>query len=322
MDNRITKKRLSDFLSYEWILIIITVVAAIVLLELFFTFLKVKTTPGQRFNYYYDENVYSDNDGVFIGTVNKGDTFSYDIREVSGEALSGDYNVLSVRLSTGDGDVIFTDNYEKQSGDGTTARVKTIIDSYGMFTFGGGNDEDGILFSAKKYLSEFLKEGEINPTVYANLDENKIIANFNERTKKERIYRNDLNAGLISSENEKERIKKLCEEVAFFEKVVEYDKTLNADDSIFYSYKKGEQTVNNGGKAPLGYEESYAKNYGINLSRLGEKARNTFRVKGDYSADVIVLAFDFRKQATDLQYETLSFINSIIRNYADFINLL
>ena len=64
------------------------------------------------------------------------------------------------------------------------------------------------------------------------------------------------------------------------------------------------------------------KNYGLNVSKLGEKARNAFYVKDDLAADVIVVAFDFRKQALDLQYETLSFINSVIRNYADFAESL
>lgn len=322
MDNRITKKRLSDFLSYEWILMIITVVVSIIVLELLFSFFKVKTTAGQRFNYYYDENVSAANDGVFLSTVKEGGVFSYDIREISSEALTSDYNVLSIRLSTGDGDAVFTDDKEIQSGDATTSRVKTIIDSYDVFTLGDENDEESLVFNSIKYLSGFLSEGKTDPTVYDNLDEDKIAANFSERTKKERVYKNDLRAGLISLEDEKARIKKLCEEVAFFEKVVFYDKTRPADQSIFYTYKKGEQTVNNGGDKPYNYDERVDKKFGLNLSRLGEKARNAFFVKSEDAADVIVLAFDFRKEATDLQYETLSFINSLIRNYADFINLL
>lgn len=320
MDNRITKKRLSDLLSYDWILIIVVAVAAIILMELLFTFTSVRTTEGQRFNYFYDENVSSDNDGVFIETVNRNNLFSFDIKEISSEALTSDYNVLSVRLSTYDGDVIFTDTFDSGE-EGASVRAKTIIDGFKMFTFGDDTDEESILYNAKKYLSGFLADGKTDVSDYANLDENKISENFNVRAG-ERVYRNDINAGLISVKDEYARIKKLCEEVAYFQKVLDYDKT-RGDDSIFYSYKRFEQAAANGEEVPTEYEQAAPKNYGINLTKLGEKARNTFYVRNkNNSAAVVVLAFDFKAQIPDLQYETLSFINAIIRNYADFADLL
>ena len=55
MDNKLTKKRLSDFLAYEWILTIIIAVAAIVVWELVYTMSAVRLTVGQAFKYYYDE---------------------------------------------------------------------------------------------------------------------------------------------------------------------------------------------------------------------------------------------------------------------------
>ena len=324
MDSRITKKRLSEFLSYEWIFMIVVAVAAIIVMELLFTVISVRTTEGQRFNYFYDENVSSKYDETFYEIINR-NTFSFDVKEISSESLTSDYNVLSVRLTTNDGDAIFTDTFDSGSDGNPSIRANTIIDSYKMFTFGDDTDEESILYSAKEYLSKFLAAGKTDPTDYANLDESKIAARFDARTKKERVYRNDINAGRISVSDEYDRIKKLCEEVSYFEKVLNYDKTRADGDSIFYSYKRFEQTVINAGgeNKPNGYDESIAKNYGINITKLGEKAKRAFAVKDtELVADVVVLAFDFKSVIPDLQYETLSFINSIIRNYADFADAL
>lgn len=325
MDNRITKKRLSDFLSYEWIVIIIVSAIAIVAAELISTIVSVRTTAGQRFDYFYDENVSPLEDSALYEKLSG--VFSYDVREVKSETLTSDYNVLSVRLTTGDGDVIFTDTYEKAESDGKTyVRAKTIIDSYRFFTFGDESDEESLLHYALKYLSGFLKEGETeegetDPTVYDNLDQSKIERNFNFRAT-DRIYKNDLRAGKISVKDENERIKKLCEEVSYFKKIIDYDKTLG-DDSIFYSYKQGEQFVLNGGEKSDGYDARVQKKYGLNLSKLGEKAKNAFslRERGK-EGDVIALAFDFRTGIPDLQYETISFINCVVKNYADFADSL
>ena len=57
MDNKITKTRLSNFLSYEWILLIILTVAAIVVWELVYTMTSVRLTVGQQYKIYYDEEL-------------------------------------------------------------------------------------------------------------------------------------------------------------------------------------------------------------------------------------------------------------------------
>ena len=99
MDNRITKPRLSNFLAYEWLLILLTFALAILGWEVLFTVGKVKLTEGQAFYYYYDMNVSANDDGFrnYLG-----DTFSYDILEVRGEKIpseSIDVDVLTVKYS-------------------------------------------------------------------------------------------------------------------------------------------------------------------------------------------------------------------------------
>ena len=181
MDNKLTKKRLSDYLSYEWILMIIVVAALIVVWELVYTVSAVRLTSGQQFRYYYDENIYSGNDANFYDLLegeNGEKTFSYDVLSAGYEALNSQYNVLSVRLSVYEGDAIFTDSTEDENG---SSRMKNTVDGYSMYTF-THLEEDGI-----NYLSSFLKdeyaglsfaEKKVKVYDYNNLDESKIDAQW------------------------------------------------------------------------------------------------------------------------------------------------
>ena len=83
MDNKLTKKRLSDFLSYEWIIILVAIIAAIFVLELIYTVSATRITTGQKFTFYLDQDIYtyesSDKD-IFdllgVNTGENGKTFS------------------------------------------------------------------------------------------------------------------------------------------------------------------------------------------------------------------------------------------------------
>lgn len=316
MDNKLTKKRLSDFLAYEWILTIIVAAAAIIVWELVYTVSAVRLTTGQSFKFYYDENVASLGDGYFYEMLSD-DVFSYDVKELSSESLSSSYNVLSTRLSVFEGDVIFTDCVAKEDGN---VRAAELVDQYGY-------NYERLLSDAKSYLSAFLKtEGE-NPLVYENLDENKIIANFNARAKK-RVYKNSLRAGEISFNDELDRIKKLCAETSDFERLLSCGK-----EGLFYRYTRYEQSAKNASdKDKAAYETLVGKEkdagrenavYGIDLGVLtGGKNSVTKYVKRAGEADasgVTILVFDFKSEQEDLQYEAISFINAIVRDCSDIL---
>ena len=57
MDSKITKKRLSGFMAYEWIVTLVVAVLIIVLWDLYYTIAKVELTPGQHFKVYLDTGV-------------------------------------------------------------------------------------------------------------------------------------------------------------------------------------------------------------------------------------------------------------------------
>lgn len=311
MDNKLTKKRLSDFLAYEWILMIIAAIGAIIVWELVYTTSAVRLTTGQSFKFYFDENVASVGDGTFYGTLVDDGAFSYDVKELTSESLTSEYNVLSTRLSVYEGDVIFTDY--TQAEEGSDVRAKTLVDSYGY-------NYERLLSDAKAYLSGFYTDG--------NLDEAKIQAHFNERAGK-RVYKNSLKAGEISVQDEIDRIKKLEKDVADFERLLSSDV-----ENLFFRYTKYEQSLETAEeKSKQTYADLVAKEkeqgrenaaYGLNLGALKNgKTDVTEYVKlaGTSSADgVTLLVFDFKSEQEDLQYEAIGFINCIVRNCSNVLS--
>ena len=197
MDNKITKRRLSDFLAYEWILMIIIAVIAMVAWELVYTIGSVRLTVGQEFKMYYDQNVNGAGMSKLYDLV--GDKLSYDVLQFSTEGLDSSYNVLSIRLSIQEGDVIITDNKEAaEEATDKSIRAKTIVDQMNGYSY------EKMLNDAKTYLRDnFLKDSEktvddynANPTAdldlatnYDKLDESKIEARFRLRMVKDNRFR-------------------------------------------------------------------------------------------------------------------------------------
>lgn len=300
MDNKITKTRLSNYLSYEWIMIIVIVIVAIVAWELIYTMAGVRLSTGQTFKYYYDETVYSSNDVALYDLFKVGQedgTFSYDVLDVGSESLTSEYNVLSVRLSTQDGDAIITDiNVGEEEG--AVSRAEEILNSCSIY------DLDSLYDDARSYLAGFLKEKDNDPLDYDNLDESLIEANFRERMKKDNRFRKE-EQKLRGIEQEKIRIKRLCAEVADYKKFLD-----NADSSLFYYHTLNEQ---------LG-----EKRYGIMTENLTDGkllASNYFRNRTDGSSSgVIIMIFNFKSYQPDLQFETISFVNTVLRNFSDILS--
>ena len=339
MDSKITKSRLSNFLSYEWILMIVVAVLAIFGWELIYTTAAVRISDGQKFVYYYDKGVSGLNPKTFDEMLDDNDTFSYDIlykayEQMSDETASGGYDVLTLRLSLPEGDAIFCDTNQDEKT--KMSRANTLIDTYSIY------DVESLLKNAKKYLSALLKDEFVTGSAeeiaetdvmldYANLDENKISDLFYTRLKGD----NRLREGSVSPENEKARIKKLCEETAFFQKVLTFDETVTSEESIFYSYRKYEQAYTvyeNKEDYKEAYENSVVKKYGLKIDALknlygkdGEteaknNAENFFSIKSERSLNgVIALVFNFsdgNDGIYDLQFESISFLNTIIRSFS------
>jgi len=329
MDNKLTKRRFSDFMSYEWILMLIVAVVAIVVWELAYTIGSVRLSVGQQFKYYYDETISSATSNDFYSLLVEDETFSYDVIELDYEALTADYNVLSVRLSIQEGDILVTDS--KKPEDGSTGsqryiRAKTAVDThdYNIYSL------DLMLSDACSYLKGFLKDGATgeNPELsYDNLDEGKIESYFLERMKKDNRFRK-AEEKAVGIALEKQRIKKLTEEVSDFKKFLD-----TAPEEAFFRYTKFEQSamLAEEKEKPM-FETALQREidegrenarYGINAVALtgGEHDPSEFfKMKdADTAKDVVIMAFNFLSYQPHLQFETISFMNTVIRACSDFI---
>ena len=330
MDNRLTKKRISDLLSYEWIFMIIVCVISIVFWELAYAFGSVKLTAGQHFRYYFDYTIYPTSNTDLKRELVYKNTFSYDILKLSSEAISQDYNVLADRLSIQEGDVIFTDvvgldKYKEvvAKGEIPEARVRafSIIDTidYKIASI------DVMLENAKKYLEDNFFDDDYNQATdgygSGNIDDAKVRSVFLSRNGSDNRFRttDSINQGV---EQEKARIVKLCENVVFMQDFI--DNPDNSDAIIRYT-KHSQNFEFTKNSLPNNYQ-TWMQNeiaqgrgddvYAINLGKLmgGKNISNFMQYKlGDDLNDIVIMAFEFTSYQPHLQYESLSFICSTIK---------
>ncbi|MBE7087404.1 MAG: hypothetical protein E7369_03795 [Clostridiales bacterium] len=341
MDNRITKSRLSNFFAYEWIALVAIAVCAIFLWELIYTMAGVRLTTGQQFKYYYDETLYSQNKETLRSTLIDDDTFSYDVLEISHEALTSEYNVLSTRLTVQEGDAIFTDIIPTavEGSEYKARRANQMIDAYQMFAF------EDLVESAKRYLFKFIDDTKVGNVAFDeagdlmltfdNLSAQKIKDNFLSRMRKDNRFRKDAEKEQ-GIKDETARIEKLCVEVLFLQTELEKDALRSEDDKYFYRYRRFEYSVNVGSEEDkASYTDEYAeeveKSYGLKIENLvpatgQSKLKNTdyFMVRDSSYAqrgadDVVALIFDFESYQPDLQFETICFLNSLIRIFTETV---
>ena len=301
MDNKITKKRLSDMFAYEWIIIAAVILAAIFLLEFIYSTFSVKLTTGQQFRIFYDINV-SDKNGDDLESllINK-NTFSFDVLDVDSEKADDTGNVLSARNTLGMGDVIVTDAAKKNER--ASSRAEVIYNAFKMYSV------DKLLSDAENYLKS-LKSTESGGATYAELDEELIAQGFNDRLGGDNRFRTEEEKA-SGIEQEKQRIKKLTETYADLKTLSEIDnqRKLSGEERIFYSVQ-----VENVGEVRCG----------INAESLtGGKtpASKFFFIDGDRisAKNVVIMFFDRYEDTSDykgkgaLQFETISFISTVVR---------
>ena len=137
MDNKLTKKRLSDFLSYDWIIMLVVIVAAIVLWELVYTIAAVRLTEGQNFKYYYDVNMYAGNDAAFYSLITEDEDDPLVFVEYMGD----------FRINTNEVDVVFT---QESAGVFTSEQGICAAALKAMSLYNGGGFDPGTITLTKK----------------------------------------------------------------------------------------------------------------------------------------------------------------------------
>ena len=321
MDAKITKKRLSRLLSYDWIKIVALCVAAILVWSLIFTMTATKITAAQQFtvfNYTYNgvfkTSFYSHYSNAF-----RDDTFSYEVLEINSQdlAASGEenaYTLLETRLSTGEGDVMFIPHIDDpntkieptEEGGEVTYPYKHTETFFNVW-YNYVADVDEYLDSLRQYLSDYYANGD-----YKNgaLNEQKVIEDFDARVKRNKDKRfrkaKDLESGRGA---ELDRIQKYADALAQFEEYLE----IGLIEFVPLEVKSKEGKVIRSG------------NFAVNLCPDKEKMGNltdfayyNVDIDGDgvkeSAENMCVMFFDLKDVEDTFEYESLLYITSVIEN--------
>lgn len=184
MDARITKSRLANLLSYDWLKIVIAVAVSIVGLALVFSLVSTRPTNAQYFTVYVREDLSVGKDfSSMADTLKEKDVFSYDTLDVRVESFSGNEYAgaaFSARRAAGEGTVmLLSDNriYETDDeGNFVTDEetgepiVQTESELY-AYAFGsavtdpeavagGAIDTEAYLVWCEQYLAGFYEDGD------------------------------------------------------------------------------------------------------------------------------------------------------------------
>ncbi len=332
MDNKITKNRISEFLSYDWLKSIFIILAVIIAWEFIYAFTSVKLTAGQDFKIFFDQNVLELDANGLKTKLKNNSVLSYDVLSIDDESFNSDQNLLSIRLEVEEGDILFTDNVVRPETSGgktyDVVRAHTIVDNYGIYCF------EDLLKDAKNYLKTYFLKDDATityPIDKSNIADDKVESVFRQRMKGDNRFRSEEQI-LGGIDLEKQRVEKLIDDTNFFEYFL-----VNADKDIFLTYTKYTQLASfnpdrsdyqdlyNGEIALRG--EGNKMTYGIDLGKLngGDKNSSTLVKTTDAQGkllgsaeNVIMMVIDQKLYQEHLQYETISFFRYIIENYSNF----
>ena len=332
MDNKITRRRLYNLMSYEWVAIIVFILVAIFTWEILYGIFGVKLTVGQQYKYFYDINVSDQTDLDFVVFLEDKKVFSYDLVKIEAESLFAENDLLTTRLSSQEGDAIFTDIDKDDKTN--EIRANSLIDNENVLVC----DFEKLLKDARIYLSGYLKdqfsalsdEEKLEKTKdVSNISEEKILQGFNNRLGKDNRYRTqELKAEGFNLE--KERIYKLVKDANDFEYLLSVGDELD----LFHRYTRYSQSLSLAKEdyAKERYQGLYDRQvqngkenliYALKLENLKGGEKNTSEVfKLDKenvatSESVVLMVFDFVYYQQDLQFESISLINAIVENCSD-----
>ncbi len=329
MDNRFTKKRIANLLAYDWIKMIAIICGIVIVWALAFTIGAPRASTGQVFDVYYFNGSgnfqYTKTPSEFCEEFKNQKVFSYDILDFGTREITSDMyaEILMTSTSVQEGDIMITvDTLHKLDKNDSPFRI--FVDGYGGVLY----SYDQLVIDAKQYclVNGFVVE--TSAGVYA-LDEQKITNHFATRMAKDPRFKKvggeRYNEGVLQ---EIQRIKSVWNNALMLEEC------MATHPEICYSYTRYTQAKQ---ASPEDYSgEEYANEveriYGINLGKLlggetqvtSEFAYTLTDENGEVtsvSADgIIMCVYNYKIHQEDLQYETIAFVNAMIKRYSNFLN--
>ncbi len=334
MDIKINSKRIKNLLSYDWIKIILSIIAGIIVWSLLFTTLGTRITVGQEFYFHTYDNVFTagsvERNQEVLDNIKKKGYFSYDLLKLSTSNIvsAGQYSasyMLSLKRSTNEGDVmiISDERAEAKTEKAEQADIISLVNSYYFY------DIETLLKSAKDYCinNDFVVEKldgswAINEEAIKDYFLNTRIVGKGKGNYR-KTYRTAQQKAM-GVQNEYNRIKLLYENYLYVSTAIE--KAIKADNDFLWY---GElYTYDSLGKKVEDLTE--IKPFGIDLYKLNQpfledstvpKVEDTWFTYADgvpTAEGLVACVFDFHSEQEDLQYETLGFLRYLIETYSRY----
>lgn len=299
MDAKITKQRLGNLLSYDWLKILVSIAVAVVLLTLFFTMVGTRPSRAQTFTVYSHADLMKGSDfSTLESSLEKKEAFSYEILSIEAESFHGNEYAgaaYTARRAAGMGTVYLVPETPKYDDEG-----KLKEDSSALVGLGGGVAYDGenaggcydtkyFLEECGKYLARFYTQsGELNTEAVRNC--------FLARNGKDKRFR--------TAAKKEDGIK---QEEARIEK-------------LRHDYETVTQAFESGKLSHISYEvEKGTYSFGISLSKLSKINNLVYYNNGEANTVTpVALAILYNGESeADLRFETVSFLKYLVEKYGE-----
>lgn len=321
MDAKITKKRMSHMLSYDWLKIVGFALVLILFWNLIFTMTATRMRPSQQFTVFnhYSNNAWQDDFYIQLHDTIVGDVFSYEVVEESTSDLAslGEYatTVSSTRLQTDEGDVMFIPKradvstaYEENGETKYEADyLQTFLKNYRPYLYDlDPETEGGYFYELKSYLNGYYTDYKNAETI----DKAKIEADFITRAKanKDKRFKTEEQLAL-GTEEEIERIEKyrtaLVKMEGFLESGVVKFEEVEAEAGEYQF--KGKFALNIcPSEDSMGALKKYAS---YSEKGVDKDGKETIKIT---AKDMCVMFFDTKGTEASFEYESLLYVVHVI----------
>lgn len=335
MDAKITKKRLSSMLTYDWLKIVGVALAVILFWTLILTMTATRLTPAQEFivyNYACNNNF---GDGFYrhYDNMKKNGEFSYEVIKNDQFDLSTNpeyvHTMLQGHTAVDMGDVMFIPGVNDASSKFTNAAneedyltyAETFLRGYGQYVYRLDNvsenpRQEGFFQKMESYLNGYYDGGYENGT----LNEEKVKTDFAARIQKNKDKRFKTAEQIAQGKiDDVARIQKYRDALVSFNSylergIVQFEAlstdTNNPQDIYILS---GNYAINLCPSNKSG-EEYFAK-YAERLSTfVSYKVKATEEGGDDYDTaeNMCAMFFYYANVEEGFQYESLVYLNSVI----------
>lgn len=153
MDARVTKHRLGNMLSYDWLKILCTIAVVVVALVLFFMMVRPKPARAQKF-YVHVYGGYTSGERYYSVQNELPNILSYDVLDTRLETFGNDWMSeasYTARRSSGEGSVAIVADYTASEG-GTTPFVSLV--QTGISGAGTEQESLNMFYEADKYFED------------------------------------------------------------------------------------------------------------------------------------------------------------------------